>query len=53
MRAFLKAFESVAVSGYVDESYRQVSNISLEENEVNLFKTISDFMKILGFKQNG
>jgi len=53
LKAFLKAFESVAASGYVDESYRQVSNLSLEENEANLFKAISDYMKRLGFKQNG
>lgn len=53
IKVFLKAFESVAVSGYVDESYRQVSNLSLKENEENLFRAISSYMKRLGFKQNG
>jgi len=52
IKAFLKAFESVAVSGYIDESYRQVSHLSLEENEANLFRAISDYLKKLGFGQD-
>jgi hypothetical protein len=50
IKAFLKAVESVSVPGYVDESYRCVSDLSLEKNEENLLKAISGYMKKVGFK---
>jgi len=52
MKAFLKAYETVCTVGFVDPVYAQAGSISHKQNEINLIKTLENYMIKLGFKIN-